>query len=230
MAFKPITKKAEANAQASMTTTPSTSDHLRLPLTTKTWQQSVVQSNMLKVILDGLVLRDIPDINGWAILELVRNSIVRLGTEESKFTRDILWRNVVSGSIKGWVLASGVEPYDYAPLAHAPLSAPANVEYQGFFSSTHSQTVSTKSETPFSNRTSIPIGISTQRPLYRVLLKDLALRLSPNINARLLKKLDEGQIVECLPQAICGNWVAVQVDGYQGWVAHHWLQPASGDN
>ena len=230
VALKPTINKTDATPEHVLSINTSASDHLRRPLTTKTWQQSAVQNYMLRVTVDGLILRDIPDTHGQEIFKLVRYTLLRVGTEESQFSGDLLWRNVISGSIKGWVLASGIELFDYPLNAHAALNTTTPLEHQGGTSAPVSQEFVDINSSIFSQRISTSAGNAHQLALHRVMLNDLALRANPDINARLLKKLPEGQIVECLPQTVRGSWAAIQVDGHQGWAAHHWLQPVTPNN
>ena len=60
---------------------------------------------------------------------------------------------------------------------------------------------------------------------YRVVLQDLSLNVSPDTNALVLQHLNRGQVVQALPQAPRGNWMAVQADQRRGWVAAQWLAP-----
>jgi len=109
--FKSSNKKRDVIATTGVEIYPCNTEHLRSPLTTKSWQQSTENSCTLKVIFDKLVMRDKPDIHGYALLELPFNNIVRQGSEKSQSTDNILWTNIVSDSIKGWVFAAGVTPF-----------------------------------------------------------------------------------------------------------------------
>ena len=225
MGFRPTNKKNAPKTTTGMTAGISISDHLRLPLTTKTWQQSIVKNYTMRVISHRLMLRDTPHERGMIILELVMHSTVKLGTEESQFSDNTLWKNVISGSVKGWVLASGLESYDQSQQFH-----PDHTTADPLTLLTTCQTDShiAKSEgifTPLSASMIAPLSALTDNHLCRVLLKDLALRTGPDIKSRLIKKLDEGQIVECNTQQMQGNWVTISADGDHGWVASHWLQP-----
>ena len=59
---------------------------------------------------------------------------------------------------------------------------------------------------------------------YRVLHR-LALRVTPDLNARVIRHLARGTVIEALPQATRGYWMPVQVDGKRGWVGMRWLVP-----
>jgi len=58
-------------------------------------------------------------------------------------------------------------------------------------------------------------------------VNDLAMRSAPEINAKLLKKLQLGQLVAGLPQTVRGSWIAIHVDGHMGWVSHQWIHAIS---
>ena len=62
-------------------------------------------------------------------------------------------------------------------------------------------------------------------PRYRVLLDGLALRVGPDINAMTVVQLNDGSIVEALPESNQGYWIAVQIAGKRGWVPAQWLLP-----
>ena len=81
-----------------------------------------------------------------------------------------------------------------------------------------------------SNRSARPCpqraaGQSVQRRL-RVTADRLALRVTPDINAPVLRQLRAGTVVETLPQMQRGRWTAVQAGDVRGWVATQWLLPA----
>ena len=191
----------------------------------------------LHVKLDGLVIRAEPNANSPALLELGYNSIVRLGDADPQPPGESLWRNVVAGDINGWVTASGVEPSRLQPkLRTFSHSAVARKDQTGKMlmlgshgkgtpeSSDASKTVTADAS---ANHASSQIAMPKR---YRVALQDLALHVSPDTNALIVQKLGEGQLVEALPQAPHGNWIAVQVDANRGWVASQWLQAVSPQN
>jgi pilus assembly protein CpaC len=68
-------------------------------------------------------------------------------------------------------------------------------------------------------------GQPVQRRL-RVTANRLALRVTPDINAPVLRQLRAGTVVEALPQMQRGRWTAVQAGDLRGWVATQWLLPA----
>lgn len=62
-----------------------------------------------------------------------------------------------------------------------------------------------------------------------VALDRLALRVTPDINAPVLRNLPAGQHVSALSAQARGPWTAVEVQGQRGWVATKWLQPMAGE-
>ena len=62
-----------------------------------------------------------------------------------------------------------------------------------------------------------------ERKYYRVKLNRLALRETPDREAKVLRHLPSGTLVEALPQKPRGFWRAVDSDGVQGWVGAQWL-------
>ena len=191
----------------------------------------------LHVKVDGLVIRAEPSANSPALLELGYNSIVRLGTADPQPPGEARWRNVVAGEINGWVTATGVEPSQLQPAVKTfAKSAVARKDQTGKMLTLGSNTRGVSANADGMRTVTASASAkdaSSQGGLfkrYRVALKDLALYVSPDTNALVVQKLDEGQMVEALPQALRGNWIAVQVDSKRGWVASQWLQPVSSPN
>jgi pilus assembly protein CpaC len=59
----------------------------------------------------------------------------------------------------------------------------------------------------------------------RVIADRLALRVTPDINAPMLRQLRAGTVVEILPQPQRAYWTAVKAGEQRGWVASQWLVP-----
>lgn len=59
----------------------------------------------------------------------------------------------------------------------------------------------------------------------RVIADRLALRVTPDINAPMLRQLRAGTVVEVLPQPQRAYWTAVKAGDQRGWVASQWLVP-----
>ena len=61
---------------------------------------------------------------------------------------------------------------------------------------------------------------------FRVSTDRLALRVTPDINAPVLRRLNAGALLDALPQPRRGYWTAVQAGAQRGWVASQWITPA----
>ncbi|WP_423046317.1 hypothetical protein [Undibacterium sp. Dicai25W] len=229
--FNSSNKKRDVIATTEIEIYPCKTEHLRSPLTTKTWQQSTENSSTLKVIFDNLVMRDTPDHHGYALLELPYNTVVKQGAEEPQFTDNISWTNVVSDSIKGWVLAEGVVTYTpqtrFNTIAAFKIDEKADEAKQKFKPPEKPLNTLKKSGSISSQATTEAPDAMSSCSLYRVMLNYLAMRSAPEINAQLLKKLQLGQLVAALPQTVRGSWIAVHVDGHMGWVNHQWIKAIS---
>ena len=174
----------------------------------------------LRVTVDGLVLRSEPKASSTALLQLGRNAVVLLGRSDPRRSGKDLWRNVVVGEYDGWVLANAVEP---APMQSVRASNSKSKIVQK--DQTGDVIHLGVSEAP-SNQQDRFVTANVSAKQYRVQLNNLALRVTPDINAQSVKKLLEGQTVDALPIPPLGNWTAVQVDGVSGWVATQWLKPS----
>jgi hypothetical protein len=172
----------------------------------------------LRVIVDGLVLRSEPRASSTALLQLGKNAVVLLGRSEPHRSGKDSWRNVVVGEFDGWVLANAVEP---APLQSVRASNNKSkiVQKDQAGDVIHLGV----SEAP-SNPQDKSVAVKVNAKQFRVQVNNLALRVTPDINAQSVKKLLEGQTVDALPLPPLGNWTAVQVDGVSGWVASQWLK------
>lgn len=71
----------------------------------------------------------------------------------------------------------------------------------------------------------IATGRSIASPRFRVMLDGLAVRIAPDVTSAVLTKLDQGRVVEGLPEQTQGYWTAVDAGGKRGWVATQWLLP-----
>jgi pilus assembly protein CpaC len=83
---------------------------------------------------------------------------------------------------------------------------------------------------PVSRPVSLTLASADAGPQYAVLLNQLALRVTPDINAPVLANLAEGQVVRSLALEPRGAWSAVEADGKRGWVASLWLRPVAAPN
>ncbi|MFZ6687554.1 hypothetical protein ACO0K0_07395 [Undibacterium sp. SXout11W] len=176
-------------------------------------------------------MRDIPDIHGYALLELPFNHIVRQGSEKSQSTDNILWTNIVSDSIKGWVFAAGVTPYTpqtrFNAITNFKVDENATeIKRESKLSEKEFKTLKNTGR-PYTQTTTAAPATNSSSALYEVVVNDLAMRSAPEINAQLLKKLQLGQLVAGLPQTVRDSWIAIHVDGHMGWVSHQWIRAIS---
>lgn len=65
---------------------------------------------------------------------------------------------------------------------------------------------------------------------YRVAVEQLALRVTPDMNAPIIQRLPAGHLVEALPQPPTRHWIEVQANDVRGWVAIQWLNPVGTSN
>ena len=184
----------------------------------------------LRVNVNGLVLREEPDVGSRALMQLGRGAVVLPGSPQTAGTGR--YRNVLVGELSGWVLANGVAPslqptvpaQDNSVLARPDQANSGQVLGPDTMGSTvNAGSVRAVSANNFKGEVQGPKS-------YRVVLKKLALRVTPDINALAMQTLNEGAIVEALPLAPSGYWIAVQADGKKGWIASQWLLPAAAAN
>lgn len=83
---------------------------------------------------------------------------------------------------------------------------------------------------PASHPISLTLASADTGTQYAVLLNQLAMRVTPDINAPVLANLAEGQVVRGLALESRGAWSAVDADGKRGWVATLWLRPVAAPN
>jgi pilus assembly protein CpaC len=117
-------------------------------------------------------------------------------------------------------------PVESVQLAAAPLAARNATSFK------HAPQAETATRGAPVNR---PVSAAAPRDLtlgagaasreYIVGLDRLALRVTPDINAPVLRNLPAGQHVSALFTEARGPWTAVEVQGQRGWVATKWLQP-----
>ncbi len=213
---------------SSVSLTPATENPIR------TERQLNAGGSALRVSLDGLVIRAEPSVKGQALLQLGRGSVVLLGSENPQPLGIGYWRNVVVGEINGWVLAEGVAPTHLMPIIKTyGANTLLKPDQANGASSIGPNTTGRNITAPtFRSVTATP-GVAQPATegdatkMYRVTLKRLALRVTPDVNAAVVKSLDEGQFVEAISTSPQGNWMAVQIDGKRGWVASQWLDPVT---
>ena len=175
----------------------------------------------LRVTREALVIRAEPNSASPALLELGYHSIVQLGSADAQPPGAPRWRNVVAGAINGWVAAAGVEPFR-AQAGPGSRSAVARRDQTGRMLSLGSAGAGAGAPAADPIKDGSTAGPHRR---YRVVLQDLSLNVSPDTNALVLQHLNRGQVVQALPQAPRGNWMAVQANQRRGWVAAQWLAP-----
>ena len=179
--------------------------------------------SLLQVIADRAQLRADPDGTSPALLQLARGAVVQLSGRSPQPADTGLWRAVVVGTVEGWVDASAVAPLRLTPPVQAnkdsDLATPAQ---QGKLVGAAVAPAAGMPSTVVSQSNAKP-----NLPRFRVLLDGLALRAAPDVNAQLVARLDNGALVEGLPQRAQGYWSSVQLSGKRGWVPTQWLLPQS---
>lgn len=174
--------------------------------------------SLLVVTSPEALLRASPQADSPVLLSLGRGAAVRMGAQP---VTDVdndrnRWRHVMVGEVRGWIAADAVQPVSRAGAATPGAGADAATDHAG----------------PLLGPVSTPLppaaameSQAVQRRL-RVTAERLALRVTPDINAPVLRHLRAGAVVTALPQAQRGRWTAVQADDLRGWVASQWLLPA----
>lgn len=173
--------------------------------------------SLLVVTSPDALLHLRPDPASAVLMTLGRGAAVRMGARQPPEVDSGRWRHVLVGELNGWIAADAVRPVmraaavpqrdtqdngmDAAGPPLAPITAPV----------------------PSASLA----GISTRR--MRVTADRLALRVTPDINAPMLRQLRAGTVVEALPQPPRGHWTAVRAGEQRGWVASQWLAPDQQD-
>ena len=171
----------------------------------------------LVVIDDDVVLRAAPSVTARPLVPLPRGAMVRLTAAEPQSTGAASWRQVRAGEIEGWIVADAAQPRgrQTPSTAGSPVIDPAVDPVMQPAANSASITA---------NRVATPPVTPLER--VRVAARSLALRVAPDVNAAIVVRLNEGDVVEALPQAPRGYWMAVQHDGKRGWLPSQWLAPA----
>lgn len=76
--------------------------------------QPVLRGSMLRVLRDGVFVHAAPSAGSPVVGEFNRNAVLRLGPAAVQPGISTLWRNVVTGSVSGWVRVADVEPVHVA--------------------------------------------------------------------------------------------------------------------
>jgi pilus assembly protein CpaC len=179
-------------------------------------QPAPAGGSLLAVQRTEALLRAEPRRDAPVLLSLSRGALLRLGERDAP---DGSWRHVIAGEIAGWLEADAV-----APLARNDAAPPGEgrdviAEQRGaLMGAVTAQAAPLPATAGTSSASAAPLQM-------RVTLERLALRVAPDINAPVLRKLAAGTVVRLLPQAQRGYWSAVEAQGQRGWVATQWLAP-----
>ncbi len=184
---------------------------------------SPLRGSLLQVTAERAQLRADPDGASPALMQLARGAVVHLSSRSPQPADTGLWRAIVVGTVEGWIDASAVEPL------RLTLPVPANMDSDLARPAQQGALVGGA----VSPAAGTPSSVLRQRnpkpdlPRFRVLLDGLAMRAAPDVNAQLVARLDNGTLVEGLPQQTQGYWSPVQLSGKRGWVPTQWLLPQS---
>jgi pilus assembly protein CpaC len=178
---------------------------------------------LLTVIAAGTTLRVEPGMNASALMQLDRGAIVQLGIADPREMSSGLWRNVVVGSLNGWLPADAVEPSRGQAMERAAASGTVVAQPGRDVRRPVSATADRKPLT-------LPGSASDSRK-YRIAMDGLAIRITPDMNSEIVTRLSQGDTVAALNQPPRGGWTAVQLgegeSGRRGWVASQWLVPVT---
>jgi pilus assembly protein CpaC len=181
--------------------------------------------SLLTVLRAEAWLRAEPRRDAAILLSLSRGALLRMGERDAAGGN---WRHVMSGEIAGWLEADAVAPASHAQTLPAQGGRDAAAEQRGaLLTPITAQEVlpAAAPADPAPADPADPAPPAAPPALMRVTLERLALRVAPDINAPVLRKLAAGTVVRLLPQAQRGYWSAVQVGEQRGWVASQWLAP-----
>jgi len=178
--------------------------------------------SLLVVTRPEALLRASPLTGSPVLLNLARGAAVRLDASPAADidagieTDSSRWRHVRVGDIRGWIAAEAAQPVSR--------SAAGTLRDLAESAADHAGRLLEPVSTPLP--ADAAASQSVQRRL-RVTADRLALRVTPDINAPVLRQLRAGTVVETLPQMQRGRWTAVQAGDVRGWVATQWLLPAA---
>ena len=169
--------------------------------------------SLMVVVTPEALLRTGPQATASVLLTLGRGAAVRMGSQDEGEADSSRWRKVVVGEVVGWMAADAMQPVGLVDNG-----------MQG-----HRKEVRTDGDGPQLGPITAPAPATTATPprRLRVTADRLALRVTPDINAPVLRQLRAGTLLEALPQPPRGYWTAVQAGGQRGWVGSQWLAPAT---
>lgn len=169
--------------------------------------------SLLMVTSPSALLRLRPHAASAAVMTLGRGAAVRMGAQLAEVDSS-RWRHVLVGEVSGWIAADAVQPVAQATPQRVQRDSQGNDTHAG--GASISPINATGPATPTGN---------AGRGRMRVIADRLALRVTPDINAPMLRQLRAGMVVEVLPQPQRGYWTAVKAGEQRGWVASQWLVP-----
>lgn len=190
--------------------------------------------SMLEVIASSAHLRADPNAASPTVLQLSRGAVVRLANRAAQPPGLNTWQPVLVGAVEGWIATTEVAPLRLAMPADADRgNEAARAALQGGMAGERIAApvgvpVPVTAAGSGQESTSAPTSASAYsaaKVRFRVLLDGLALRVSPDVNAQLVMKLESGAVVEALPEQNQGYWTAVQAGDKRGWAATQWLIP-----
>ena len=181
-------------------------------------QSEPAGGSLLVVTSPEALLRASPLADSPVLLSLGRGAAVRMGAEPATEADSSRWRPVLVGEVRGWIAADAVQPVSRVGAAPRAIGFDAAADHAGPLLGPVSTPLTQPEAAATENQ-------AVQRRL-RVTAERLALRVTPDINAPVLRQLRAGAVVTALPQAQRGRWTAVQADDLRGWVASQWLLPA----
>jgi pilus assembly protein CpaC len=191
---------------------------------------------LLSVVAPESALRARPSLEAPALLVLQRGATVVLGGVDAPAAVPGQWRHVRVGHINGWIPAADVQPMSRLP-AQAQISLPTvnSVIADNRMTASALQPVPQgpkprpvvlSAQTADLASSAAAPAASAQR--FRVQAQQLAIRLTPDVNADVISTLARGELVTGVPGAQSGSWLGVASATQPqrwGWVPAQWLVP-----
>ena len=181
---------------------------------------SADQGSTLLIVRDGITLRAAPTSASAVLVELPRGAAVRMTTVTPERSGAVAWRHVRVGELQGWIAESAAVQARLEP-APPPTSPPTLPTRRG----AAAQEALIGGGRMVQSVTANAAAGDAPLAQLRVGARQLALRVSPDINAPTVVLLRGGDLVDALPQPPQGYWLPVQVDGKRGWAPAQWLVP-----
>jgi pilus assembly protein CpaC len=169
--------------------------------------------SLLMVTSPSAQLRLRPHAASAVVMSLGRGAAVRMGAQQPEVDAS-RWRHVLVGEVSGWIAADAVQPIAQAAPQPVPRDSQSNDTHAG--GAPLSPINAASPATPAGNAGPGRMKVIADR---------LALRVTPDINAPMLRQLRAGTVVEILSQPQRAYWTAVKAGEQRGWVASQWLVP-----